>query len=213
MLNILVAIGIIIVSCIFFYLGDEGVRIGRRRYILHNAWFTGLVGILFGIYLIGATIWTGISGIFNPTNLATAIPFPTANIYSTPTSESDIFLPLTQAASTHNAIPNCFRWDQITAAMKGQRVCVRGVIYNFIQTRKVGTRYEFSDKPNSFFIFSASWEVIDPNTGKTLGPGVCIEATDVIQVESGVPYINIDRSIKDRVFTDLKFDNNPSSCK
>ncbi len=107
----------------------------------------------------------------------------------------------------------CLLWDQVTASMKGHKICARGIIYNFIQTRKVGTRYEFTAKSNSFFLFSARWEVIDTRTGKTLGPGTCVEVTDIVQVQSGVPFMDIDRSINGKVFTDFVFYDNSSACQ
>jgi hypothetical protein len=149
----------------------------------------------------------------SPSVSVTSTPYPTARIYSTSTSESAIFLRLTRAAATSNALPSCYRWDQITTSMKGQKICVRGMIYNFIQTRKVGTRYEFTDKPNSFFVYSALWEIYNTNTGKTLGPGTCLEVTDIVRVQSGVPYMDLDQSISGNVFTDLKVYPDASACQ
>ena len=138
----------------------------------------------------------------------TATPILTAS----PTSLPPTSVPPTSLSPTETPDP-CLRPDQVTAAMKGQTVCVRGVILSFIQTRKVGTRYEFTDKSNGFFVFSALWEIIDPDTGKTLGPGTCIEVNDVIQTQSGIPFINIDQSIKNKVITDLSFYKDSSMCQ
>ncbi len=112
-----------------------------------------------------------------------------------------------------NTADSCLRWDQVTASMKGQKVCMRGVITNFIQTRKVGTRYEFSEGPNRFFLISAGWEIIDPKSGKTLGPGTCIQVNDVVRVQSGVPYMNLDDQIHGGVFAETLFSFNPADCQ
>jgi hypothetical protein len=90
---------------------------------------------------------------------------------------------------------------------------MRGVITNFIQTRKVGTRYEFSEGPNRFFLISAGWEIIDPKSGKTLGPGTCIQVNDVVRVQSGVPYMNLDDQIHGGVFAETLFSFNPADCQ
>ena len=129
-----------------------------------------------------------------------------------PTDEPPTSIPPTSLSPTDTPDP-CLRPDQVTADMQGQKVCVRGVILSFIQNRKVGTRYELTDKSNGFFVFSALWEIIDPDTGKTLSPGTCIEVTDVIQTQSGIPFVNIDQSIKNKVITDLSFYKDPSMCQ
>jgi hypothetical protein len=60
----------------------------------------------------------------------------------------------------------------------------------------VGTRYSFSDKPNTFFLYSAYWEIINPVTGKTLGPGTCVEVTATLEVQSDTPFMNIDKLLE-----------------
>ena len=137
-----------------------------------------------------------------PASAATESPAST-EVASQPT---DIPVP----TSTHDP---CLHWDEVTAAMNGQKVCVRGVITGFSQGRSVGTRYEFSEKPSTFFVFSAKWEVMDPNTGKTIAPGTCVEITDVIRVQAGVPYIDIDQSISGKQFTGFIFYKDASVCQ
>jgi hypothetical protein len=100
--------------------------------------------------------------------------------------------PSQEPSPTLSANVNCYRWDEVTPAMIGQEICARGVIYDFTQTRKVGTRYSFTEEPNRFFLYSTRWEFFDPDTGKTLGPGTCIDVTGYIRVQSGVPYMNLD---------------------
>jgi hypothetical protein len=107
----------------------------------------------------------------------------------------------------------CVHWDEVTADMQGQKVCVRGLITGFSQGRSVGTRYEFSDKPSTFFVFSAKWEVTDPSTGKTIAPGTCVEITDTVRNQGGVPYFDIDQSIAGNQFTGFVFYKDGSVCK
>jgi hypothetical protein len=79
--------------------------------------------------------------------------------------------------------------------MKGQAVCVRGIVTEFIQTRHVGSRYQFSKQSGTFFLYSTRWEITSTQTGKTLGPGTCVQVTGTIEVQSGIPYINLDRIV------------------
>jgi hypothetical protein len=134
---------------------------------------------------------------------ATATPAPTEVVYQ-----------MTNTPVPTDTPDPCLHWDEVTAAMKGQTVCVRGMITGFIQTRKVGTRYEFSKKSNTFFIFSALWEVYDTATGKTVGPGSCVEVTDVVRVQAGVPFMDIDQSIgSNKEFTGFRTYKDPSACQ
>mgnify|MGYP005818505701 CR=1 FL=1 len=110
---------------------------------------------------------------------------------------------------------DCYRWDAITPAMKGQTVCVRGIIASLGQSRQVGTRYQFSDQPNTFFVFSAYMEIYDPATGGTLGPGTCIELTRPVRVQSGIPYMSLDDE-GSRIpgpVKDMHFYDEPSACQ
>jgi len=131
----------------------------------------------------------------------TLLLIPRANnpaILSTPTFATqtpDLPTPFYPTA-THQPIvqttsmPPCYRWDQITKDMYGKTVCVYGVITDFIQAQGAMTRYRFSSKLNTFFLFSKDSEIIDPKTGKTLAPGTCIRATAPIHF-NGAPYIDI----------------------
>ena len=84
----------------------------------------------------------------------------------------------------------------MTVALKGEVVCVRGLITKFDQSRQVGTRYSFSDKSGTFFLFSAKYEITNPNTGKTIAPGTCVEVTGTIEVQSDRPFISLDKLIE-----------------
>jgi hypothetical protein len=108
----------------------------------------------------------------------------------------------------------CIRWDKVTPAMKGEKVCMRGLITEFNQTPKVGTRYQFSDKRGTFFLFSAKYEITNPNTGKTIGPSTCVQVTGKIQVQDSVPFINLDDLIEGvgQEVGGFLFYNDPSAC-
>ena len=114
-------------------------------------------------------------------------------------------------AATATAFANCYHAEQITASMIGQSVCVRGVIKNLSQG-SAATRYTFSDQPNMFFLYDQVYEVIDPNTGKTLGPGTCVEVHGTIKNISGVPYINIEDLLVGKTYHGFYFYQDPASC-
>lgn len=91
----------------------------------------------------------------------------------------------------------CVLWDQITVGMKGETVCFRGIITKFDQSRQLGTRYSFSDKNGAVFIYSVKYEIIDPNTGKTIAPGTCVEIVGPLRVEGDRPAIYLDPIMDD----------------
>jgi len=98
--------------------------------------------------------------------------------------------------------------------MDGELVCVRGLITAFTQSRQVGTRYSFSDEPNSFFMFSNLWEITNSSTGKTVGVGTCVEVTGIIELQGGIPFMHIDDLITgagDTVGGFLIYDD-PGAC-
>jgi hypothetical protein len=81
--------------------------------------------------------------------------------------------------------------------MKGQEVCFRGIITKFDQSRQLGTRYSFSDKSGAVFLYSIKYEIIDPNTGKTIAPGTCVEIVGPLRVEGERPAIFLDPIMDD----------------
>lgn len=85
----------------------------------------------------------------------------------------------------------CISWDEVTVDMKGDTVCVRGVIVKFSQEYS-NSRYYFTDERSTFFLFSALWEFYDADTGKTIAPGDCVEVISEVQVQSGIPFMNLD---------------------
>jgi len=123
----------------------------------------------------------------------------TVELPDAPTEQAGPTLPPEPAATTDP----CVLWDQVTVAMKGEVVCMRGVITEFDQSRQVGTRYSFSDKSGTFFLFSAKYEITNPNTGKTIAPGTCVEVTGTIEVQADRPFISLDKLI-DNVGDDVQ---------
>lgn len=87
---------------------------------------------------------------------------------------------------------SCLGPDAVTPEMNGELICVRGLITDFAQSAQVGTRYSFSDQPNSFFMFSNLWEITNSSTGKTVGVGTCVEVTGVVELQDGIPFMPID---------------------
>ena len=122
-----------------------------------------------------------------PTGAAAA----TATLAAAPTPE-----PPTSIPEPSPTTDPCIKWDQVTTDMKGETVCMRGTITKFDQSRQVGTRYSFSDKSGTFFLFSAKYEITNPNTGKTIAPGTCVEVTAPIDVQADTPFINLDKLIE-----------------
>jgi hypothetical protein len=110
---------------------------------------------------------------------ATKAPAPTSPPEPTPTEDP------------------CILWNEITVGMKGEQVCFRGVITKFDQSRQLGTRYSFSDKSGTVFIYSVKYEIIDPNTGKTIAPGTCVEIVGPLRVEGDRPAVYLDPIMDD----------------
>lgn len=152
---------------------------------------------LLGTETVAPPVATEVQNIQAATSAATNAPVATT------LSSSD--------AATATAFANCYHPEQITASMIGQSVCVRGVIQNLSQG-SAATRYTFSDQPNTFFLYDQVYEVIDPNTGKTLGPGTCVEVHGTIKNISGVPYINIEDLLVGKTYHGFYFYQDPASC-
>jgi hypothetical protein len=110
--------------------------------------------------------------------------------------------PTEQSAPTQPPEPTatedpCIRWDEVTVSMKGEVVCFRGIITKFDQSRQLGTRYSFSDDSDAVFVYSVKYEIIDPNTGKTIAPGTCVEIVGPIRVEAERPAVALDPIMDD----------------
>ncbi len=100
----------------------------------------------------------------------------------------------------------CIRWNQVTVGMNGQTVCVYGIIKSLN-----GTRYKFSDSPNTFFLYSV-YEIQSTVTGKTLAPGECVRLTDTIRIEQDVPYMNVDDLLQNRLYQNFQSSDNLADC-
>ena len=125
-----------------------------------------------------------------------------------PSSAAATLAPTEAPADTQAAAPSsppeptptedpCVLWSEVTVGMKGEQVCFRGVITKFDQSRQLGTRYSFSDKSGAVFIYSVKYEIIDPNTGKTIAPGTCVEIVGPLRVEGDRPAVFLDPIMDD----------------
>jgi hypothetical protein len=110
---------------------------------------------------------------------------------------------------------DCLTWDEVTTSMKDEVVCFRGVITKFDQSRQLGTRYSFSDDSDSVFLYSIKYEIIDPNTGKTIAPGTCVEIGGPIRVEGERPAVALDPIMDDDSGDSgyFSFFDDPESCE
>ncbi|MFH1186230.1 MAG: hypothetical protein V1755_14525 [Chloroflexota bacterium] len=134
----------------------------------------------------------------------------TVDLGATPADTAEAAAPPEPTATSDPCIP----WDQVTVAMKGEVACMRGVITKFSSSGQASTRYSFSDKSGTFFLFSAKYEITNPNTGKTIAPGTCVEVTGPVDVQSDTPYINLDKII-DNVGDEVQgflFYDDPAAC-
>jgi predicted nucleic acid-binding Zn ribbon protein len=141
-------------------------------------------------------------------------PTPVPIIFSATSNALTYIAPIetgfvsTQAAFTQEAYSGCIRWDYVTVRMDGQTECVYGLLKNLNRTR-----YEFSDAPNTFFLYS-KYEIADPDNGKTLAPGSCVRVTATIHVQQNVPYINVDELLEGRRYgNNFQFSYSPSDCQ
>lgn len=78
--------------------------------------------------------------------------------------------------------PSCYKWDQITLDMAGEKVCVYGVAYS----EQGQHRLDFSPKKNSFFLIDPVY--FYPN----LSAGDCVIAEAKVEVFDGsIPFMTI----------------------
>lgn len=124
-------------------------------------------------------------------NNAQAVSSPPAKVIPT------AVLGATRSASsapTPISSDGCVRWDTVGVNMSGSVVCVYGEITDVVTSRQIATRYRFSSQPNTFFLYSVSYQYYDPATGKYLGRGTCVSITGEVQTLEGVPFIDIESS-------------------
>ena len=119
----------------------------------------------------------------------TVVVPPTREISTSKPVPTETISPTATITPTATATPNpCIRWDKVTLNMKGQTVCVRGIIRQ-IDLTSSGSHWDFTDDRTGFFAVSqyGGWH---PITGKDMAVGDCVAITGVIQVLSnGRPYI------------------------
>jgi len=118
--------------------------------------------------------------------------------------------PTRRPAQTSVSVPSCYQPAQITPSLEGQEVCVRGVVSSWKDAR-----YRFTDEPGSFFLY---WPlsmsgISDPATGKALSLGTCIENEGEVQVNSGVPYMDLRDQVKSTTFEGLIIYTDPEACR
>ena len=75
-----------------------------------------------------------------------------------------------------------------------------------------GTRYKFSDQPNTFFLYS-EYEIYNPADGKTLAPGTCVKITSIIHNQQDVPYMDVDELISGKNFNNFLFSYDAADCQ
>lgn len=183
---------------------------------------SALVGLLLSIFgLIATTANSSIGAYLGYTGqlftepsqyyASPTVPYATA-YYIRQTQTARAYFPAFATLTAVAKQPDCYRWDQVTIQMKDKTVCVRGIVTRLVQYGNVGARYQFSDKPNTFFLYGTNYVVIDPVSGKTIGPGVCLQAIGVIRVQSSIPYINLDELKEGRSFRDFYFSKDSSLC-
>lgn len=143
---------------------------------------------------------SGYSGtLFNYASTATLIPTRTPRPTYTPhpnilTQEAEGIAGWQTAVAEANGIATsqgCIKWDQVSAQMAGKTVCAYGVIYEVYRTNDSFTRVKFSSQPNTFFMHSTNFYYTDPDTGKEMGAGDCIQNTATIELYSGIPNMKI----------------------
>jgi hypothetical protein len=97
------------------------------------------------------------------------------------------------ATAAPTAIAGCLNWTQITLDMHGRPVCVYGTIARISSTDEVKTRFDFSQEPNTFFIFSATMQYRNPQTQRSYQVGECVRAEGEVGVYDEIPFINLRR--------------------
>ncbi len=110
---------------------------------------------------------------------STNTPFPLRSSTNTPVKTP------TPNTSISLAFPECFHWSEVVASMKGQDICVFGVVNSFYPTNETSTRINFSDEPNTFFVFDVKYIYPD------VEPGWCILINGKVELSQNTPFIKI----------------------
>jgi hypothetical protein len=78
--------------------------------------------------------------------------------------------------------PSCYRWDEITLEMAGEKVCVYGKAYS----HQGQSRIDFTPEKNTFFLIDPVYYY--PN----LSTGTCVVAEQKVEVFDGkIPFMTI----------------------
>ena len=180
-MNFLAALGLTVLGFILLGIRFLVEYFGRVRF---GGRLSGLpyIVILMGVFYMGASIWTGISSLFD-TSSPTPIPTLTPRRSYTSTPNTTSSTQQTRQAS------NCIDWTEVTAAMIGNEKCVYGNVY---KTRFVGEstfQILFSSNPQAFFLAGGTYNY-------NITSGNCVFAEGVVlKSGAGVPYIDIDEGL------------------
>lgn len=127
-------------------------------------------------------------GLFSTPAESTSAPVPAPTITVEALPEATKAPPPTPIPEDTNIPepPACYRWDEVTLAMAGEKVCVYGVAYS----HQGQSRIDFSSEPNSFFLIDPVYYY--PN----LSAGSCVVAEEVVEVfDSKIPFMTIKDSL------------------
>jgi hypothetical protein len=169
-----------------------GRNVAKKRG--HSQILGAIVGLAIGggITICGVTLLL-ISGPI----IGNILKSSTNSLYS-PISISETQPTLFLGTFPTNTPDPCFTWAQITIAMEGKTVCVKG---NAAQVYPVygnaATRINFTSMPNTFFLISVEYEFFysENGTNHKLTVGDCVQATETVKVfDDGrhqIPYMQI----------------------
>ena len=129
--------------------------------------------------VIGAAAFIVVQVVSN-NNTASVVSIPTARVAqdALPTST-----PRPRPTPTHKP---CLRWDRIRPSMRGDEVCVYGIVQSLYSTNETWTRIQFTDEPNRFFVSSTLYIFPD------LKAGDCFQANGTVQTYDFIPYLETD---------------------
>lgn len=166
-----------------YYLG-RGIHMKVSKQQLHNPHKPTSIGLVLIILTVG------IAWLLSLPAISPAVP-------PTPTPKASYFH-MTEPSSSPKVILTptptptpCLHWSKITTSMNGRSICVYGTIYQITSSRETFTRIEFTDRPNTFFLYSVNLYFTDETTGRALSAGDCVSITGKVDTISNVPYIDI----------------------
>jgi hypothetical protein len=168
-MNFLESVGFLAILVVIWLvlLSQNKIRLGAR---LQGAL---IIITLYAVYMVGASLWSGISN---------TLIRPTPTQIQSPTRTPCPVVP----TATHEP---CFRWDHITPSMKGQEVCVHGIVLdhkeNYVNQL---TNFYFGTTEQFFLVSNYRWS--------TSQKGECLTATGIVQLNTyKTPYIKIEDNI------------------